>query len=89
MTSYGKQFSAQMPNDIEVTATSVFVASDIQPYQQINDEHEETGYTYELTGYTKDEYIRMMAKANEELQSELLNTQMALCEIYELLEGGE
>ena len=89
MTSYGKQFSAQMPNDIEVTATSVFVATNIQPYQQTNDEHEEVGYTYDLIGYTKDEYIRMMAKTNEELQSELLNTQMALCEIYELLEGGE
>lgn len=37
--------------------------------------------------YTKDEYIELMAKKNELLETQLTDTQLALTEIYENMEG--
>ena len=38
--------------------------------------------------YTKDEYIKLMAEKNAELESQLTDTQLALCDVYEMI-GGE
>ena len=89
MVNYGHIYSSEKPQEVEMTNTLVFVASNIQPFSRTLDDRAETGFEYDCICYTKDEYIHLMATTNAELQTELLNTQMALCEIYELLEGGE
>ena len=42
-------------------------------------------YQYHEVQYDKDEYIKMMSEKNSELESQLTDTQLALCEIYELM----
>ena len=37
------------------------------------------------TQYEKDEYILMMSEKNSELENQLTDTQLALCDVYELI----
>ena len=57
MTVYNDVCSSTRPLDVEVTNTSVFVASNITEYTQEIEGHSRTGYRYNLTEYTKDEYL--------------------------------
>ena len=75
------------PLDVEITATKVFVAQDIQPVTEDHGEETFEGFSFTLIEYDKDEYIRMMSDKNESLEQELTNTQMALCDVYELIGG--
>lgn len=81
MINHGIVYSATRPQDTEITKQSVFVASEIEPYEHEFDGHVVQGYQYNLMEYGKDEYIHL-------LEADLLDTQAALCDIYELLEGG-
>ena len=38
-----------------------------------------------MVQYTKDEFILNQAKENETLQQQITDTQLALCEVYELM----
>lgn len=72
------------------------VRSTVRPDARVIDEHsvwinddireietdELTEYEYEQVRYGKDEYMMM-------LESRLLDTQLALCDVYELMGGGE
>jgi len=90
MKNYGIVRSAEQPPELEVTASMVFVASNILPYEYAEDEkHINRGFEYTLIGYTKDEYIKLLSEQNTELKTELLDTQGALCEVYEAVLGGE
>ena len=40
-------------------------------------------YTYDEIQYSKDEYITLLSKESSDLKQQLLDTQLALCEIYE------
>lgn len=42
-----------------------------------------TEYEFNQIRYTKDEYIKMIDERNTTLESQLTDTQLALCEIYE------
>jgi len=88
MINYGTIYSDTMPQKIEITKDMVFLANAIKSYTKTVDEHEVSGYQYDCVGYTKDEYIRLLAEQNNSLQNELLDTQSALCDVYELIEGG-
>lgn len=81
--------SSTLPNEIEFTADSVFVASNIRPYEETYEEKVVSGYKYDLTKYPKNEYIEALAKRNSALEAELLDTQVALCDIYEMIGGLE
>jgi len=47
------------------------------------DGYVESGYSYDYIGYSKDEYLMKLAKENNNLQQELIDTQLALVELYE------
>jgi hypothetical protein len=49
--------SATRPQDIEITATSVLVASNITPYEETVFDTVIKGFEYECTEYSKDEYL--------------------------------
>lgn len=54
--------------------------------ENVGKDNEFIGYEVATeTEYTKDEYIRMVSEKNSALEKELTNTQLALCEVYELL----
>ena len=84
MTNYGRVFGGQIPPHVKVTTKKVFVTSDVQPYKDDIVE----GYTYNYVAYTKEEYIRLLSEQNDQLNAELLDTQEALCDLYEMIAGG-
>lgn len=75
MTNYGRVRGAVKPQEIEITATSVFLASNITPFEENIDGYTMSGYEYDYIRYDKDEYIQSItaqnAKAITELEDEL------------------
>lgn len=78
MINYGKQFGYTEPQEIEITGTSVFVASNIQEVSREVEEHQITGYEYDLIQYTKDEYLIQQASHIHSLEEELAAAKILL-----------
>ncbi len=88
MKIYEPVHSAVKPLDIEITLDKVYLASNISIIQLADGDLPTSCYEFKITEYTKDEYLNLLAEKNTALQQELLDTQSALCDVYELLEGG-
>jgi hypothetical protein len=91
MIDYGEVHSTVEPEKIDIKETKVFVATNIEEEviyapEGLEAGTKEVGYKYHLVEYDKNEYITMMSIKDEQLESELSNAQMALCELYELVE---
>lgn len=84
MINYGKVFSSTMPPHVKVATKRVFVATNIKPVET----EEMSGYEYDYVAYTKEEYIHLLSEQNDQLNAELLDTQEALCDLYEMIAGG-
>lgn len=82
MIDYGRIRSTVKPKSIVIDEYSVWVNTDIQEVEVTMEGDTHTEYEFNQVQYTKDEYILV-------LNSELTNTQLALCEVYEILLGGE
>lgn len=63
--------SAIRPSEIEFTPTSVLVASDIAPYEEEIDGHILSGFEYNCSEYSKDDYLAMQAAHIADLAQEL------------------
>ena len=87
MKEYGTQRSTVKPLEMEVTETKVFVSSDIVQVDEPETEGQPgfTGYEFTITEYEKDEYIKLQAEKNESLEQQVTDTQIALCEVYEMM----
>jgi len=83
MTNYGKVRSSFEPQPIKISATSVEVASNITPYVEELDGRSISGYEYDFIVYEIAEYIQMLKETNDKLEADLLDTQIALCDLYE------
>ena len=81
MIEHGKTQSVVMPEAVEIIETKVFVASNIETVEQVIDGVSVTLYEFDYTEYEKDEYIKA-------LEAEVTETQLALCDVYELIAGG-
>lgn len=71
------------PQEIEITSDKVAIASNITPYREEFDDRIMEGYEYDCEIITKDEYLLRLAHENAELRQEILDTQLALVELYE------
>lgn len=78
MKDYGKQYGSVSPQPIEITATSVFVASNIQKITRESDDKEIEIYEYDLVQYNKDEYLLYQASHMAALEEELAATKILL-----------
>lgn len=87
MQQYGKVRSTQQPETQVIDEYSVWVAENITPVNEPGTDEQEgfVGYEYDLTQYTKDEYIKMIDDKNAALETQVTDTQLALCEVYEML----
>ena len=87
MKEYGKVRSTKQPEQKVIDDYSVWVAANITPVTEAGTDEQPgfTGYEYDLTQYTKDEYIKIQAEKNAALEQQVTDTQLALCEVYELL----
>lgn len=45
-------------------------------------------FSYDEIQYSKDEYLKIIIDKNEKCMNDITNLQLALTEIYELIEGG-
>lgn len=86
MIDYGKVRSTVKPEPIVIDDFSVWQHTDIQEISEnIGEENEFVGYEYGMIQYTKDEFILNQAAENEALQQQITDTQIALCEVYEMM----
>lgn len=85
MKNYGLQRSAVEPKAVEITESKVFVATDIEQVTLTMDKQEVQEYQFNLVEYDKDEYIKIISEKNEELEQQMTDTQLALCDVYEML----
>lgn len=86
MTEHKNVQSTIKPNEIEIDAYSVWVNENISEITVTDENGEHTEYEFNQTQYSKDEYIRLMSEQNKALENELTDTQLAVCEVYEMLE---
>jgi hypothetical protein len=87
MKQYGTQRSTVKPEDVEITESRVFSYEDITEIKVKNPESDDevTMYEFTLTEYDKNEYIRIQAEKNASLEEQMTQTQVALCDVYEML----
>lgn len=87
MKDYGKQRSTVRPEEKVIDEFSVWIASDIQGVSEagVDDQEGFTGFEYNLVQYDKDEYISMIDDKNASLEQQMTDTQIALCDVYEML----
>lgn len=86
MIDYGKTHSMEIPPAVDVKETLVFVAENVEAETiEQEDGSTITGYVFDYYAYDKNEYIKMISEKNEDLEAQLTDTQLALCEIYEEL----
>ena len=71
MTKLTKVRSSVQPPEIQVTASLVLVASNIQEYEQSVEGQIIVGYEYDYDIYTKDEYILIMAEKTNAIVMQL------------------
>ena len=87
MTEYKNVQSTIKPKEIEIDEYSVWVNKDISEISVTDENGSHTEYEYNQTQYSKDEYIRLMSEQNKTLENELTDTQIALCDIFEMIGG--
>ena len=78
MKNYGVIYGTTEPQPIEITATSVFIASNIEPYEEQIDDTTISGYKYNYIEYTKDEYLLQQTNDIATLQEELAAAKVLL-----------
>ena len=71
MKDYGKQRGSTSPQSIEITETSVLLATNIQPYSVEIDGQTISGYEYNYVEYTKDEYIDLLIQKEEKNKNKI------------------
>lgn len=87
MVDYGRVRSTVKPQPVVIDEFSVWKHTDIQEVSENpGAENEFNGYEYNMVQYSKDEYIRMVAEENTTLGEQMTDLQMALCDVYEMME---
>ena len=86
MKDFGKTRSTVKPDAVVIDDNSVWVHTDIQEvHESVGEDQSFDGYEFNMIQYEKDEYILMMSEKNSKLEKQVTDTQIALCEVYELL----
>ena len=70
--------SSIRPQEIEFTSTSVLVASDITEFEEQVDGRTLSGYEYNCTEYSKDEYMALQSSKIASLEQELAAAKILL-----------
>ncbi len=87
MKQYQKVRSVQQPEPKVIDEFSVWISENITPVSEPGTDEQPGfgGYEYDLTQYTKEEYINLISEKNSILEKQVIDTQLALCEVYEIL----
>lgn len=82
------QGNSEQAQELVIGKDTVYVHTNITPVEKEGKIVEDL-FSYDEIQYGKDEYIAIMAAQNAELNTSVLDTQLALCEIYEAIGGTE
>ena len=85
MRNRGLGRAGERPEAVVVDEHSVWVASNVQSVTVRDESGEHTEYEFNLVQYEKDEFIHGMIEQNQSLEQQLTDTQIALCDVYELI----
>ncbi|MBR1620069.1 hypothetical protein IJ674_09280 [bacterium] len=85
MIDYGRIRSTVRPEEKVVDEFSVWVNTDVQEVQVSDDQGNHTEYEFHQVQYDKDEFIKVMDDKNAALEQQITDTQLALCDVYEML----
>lgn len=78
--------SKEQAVELIVGIDTVYVHDDIQLLKKEDEQVNPVEvYQYHEVQYDKDEYIKVMSEKNSELENQLTDTQLALCDVYELI----
>ena len=78
--------SKEQAVELIVGIDTVYVHDDIQLLKKEDEQGNPVEvYQYHEVQYDKDEYIKVMSEKNSELENQLTDTQLALCDVYELI----
>jgi len=75
--------SSTRPAEIEITDKAVFISDNIKEYEDNIEDYIIHGYEFDQTIYSPSEYLIKLTQENNNLQQELIDTQLALVELYE------
>lgn len=78
------------PNDVEVYKTGVDVVTkceEVVKPDEMSEGGTRTVWVCNLDRYDSDEYIKYQMAQNRALEKQMSDTQLALCEVYELIVG--
>ena len=89
MKDFGRvQGSGEQAKPLIVGKTTVYVHTDIQKVEQDAEGNPvDDLYSYNEIQYDKDEYIKLLSEQNDTLEQQLTDTQLALCDVYEMIGG--
>ncbi len=85
MIDYGTVRSTAKPEGKVIDDYSVWVNTGIKEIKVADENGERTEYEFNQLQYSKEEYIKLIDAKNASLEEELTNTQLALCDVYEML----
>ena len=78
--------SKEQAVELIVGIDTVYVHDDIQLLKKEDEQGNPVEvYQYHEVQYDKDEYIKVMSEKNSKLENQLTDTQLALCDVYELI----
>lgn len=87
MVDYGKVRSTIKPESVVIDDYSVWENTNIEAVSEnVGTETEFNGFEYNMVQYDKNEYILKQARANAELSDQITETQLALCDVYEMIQ---
>lgn len=81
MVKYGRVRSTVKPESIVIDEFSVWQHTNIAPVS----EKGFVGFEFDMIQFDKDEFILRQAAENANLQQQVTDTQLALCDVYEQL----
>ena len=87
MKRYENVKSTTAPESIVFDELSVWVNTNVREEAVSEDGVTYTQYVFDQLRYTKDEYVKLISDRNAELEAQLTDTQLALCELYESIGG--
>ena len=82
--------NSEQAKAVVVGKDTVYVHTDIAPITEDGFGNPvENLFSYNEIQYGKDEYIELMVQQSKQLNSDITDAQLALCEIYETLGGAK
>ena len=85
MIDYGRVRSTVEPEEKVIDDSGVWVNNDICKVEVTHEDNTHIEYEFNQVRYSKDEYIKIIEDKNTSLETQLTDTQVALCEVYELM----